>query len=157
MPKPIFNAIEAGDLAALEQILEKGTSPVTENEEGVHPLTFVASLIDRYFNEGRFEKEDLYKKMAAMLIVHGAPDADLMHALGEVSNLRRYTCRYIIDLSVKKRSTEGVSTLIEEKSLWFSDSNNTLEADFLNAVKEGDSQRIEAMFENNLIHYAFEQ
>lgn len=157
MPKPIFNAIESGDLAALEAILEKGTSPVTENEEGVHPLTYVATYIDKYFNEGRFEKEDLYKKMAAMLIVHGAPDADLMHAFGEVSNLRRYTCRYIVDLSAKKRSTEDVVTLIKEKSLWFSNNDKALEANFLTAVEKGECERIEAMFENDQVHFAFEQ
>ena len=92
-----------------------------------------------------------------MLIVHGAPDADLQHALGEVSNLRRYTCRYIVDLSVKQRTPERVVALIEEKGLWFENDDVRLQADFLDAVRSGDGKRIEAMFENELVHFAFEQ
>ncbi|UFS63422.1 hypothetical protein LOH54_04650 [Sulfurimonas sp. HSL-3221] len=157
MPKPIFNAIEAGNLAALEQILEAGTSPITENEAGLHPLTLVGSLIESAFEAGAFEQEDTYKRMAAMLIVHGAPDGDLEHALGEVSNLRRYTCRYIIELSMKRNTPERVAELIAEKYLWFENDDPKTETAFMNAVKNGDRSLVDAMFEAGRVNYAFEQ
>ncbi|WP_345971065.1 MULTISPECIES: hypothetical protein [Sulfurimonas] len=157
MPKPIFNAIEAGDAAALEQILEAGTSPITENEAGVHPLTLVGTLIERAFEAGEFDREDTFKRMAAMLIVHGAPDGDLEHALGEVSNLRRYTCRYIIELSMKHNTPKTVSELITEKYLWFENDDPKTETAFMNAVKSGDRTLVDAMFEAGHVNYAFEQ
>jgi hypothetical protein len=157
VPKNIFKAIETENLAALEQILESGSSPITEDETGEHPLTRVAAMIEQAFQENALEKEDLCKQMAAMLIVHGAPDADLMHALGEVSNLRRYICRYTVDLAVKNRAVENVTALINEKELWFKHDDKQLETEFINAVKNGDTARIETMFENELVHVAFEQ
>jgi len=157
MPQPIFNAIEAGDLAALEQILENGTSPIAENETGKHPLTLVGEMIESAFEKGSFDEEERYRRMAAMLIVYGAPDGDLEHALGEVSNLRRYTCRYIVDRSAKNRRVEKVVELIKEKYLWFENDDAQTEKAFITAVGEGDGKRIDGMFEKGLVRFAFEQ
>ena len=157
MPQPIFDAIESGDLAALEKILESGASPLTKNERGEHPLQRVAALIKQCFNTEMFEKEDLYKQMAAMLIVHGAPAEDLKHAFGEVSNLRRFTCQYIVDLYVKKQKPGSVAALIMDKTLWFENDDKKLEAEFMDAVEKGDKTRVDAMFVNGLVHCAFEQ
>ncbi len=157
MPQNIFKAIETENLTALEQILESGSSPITEDERGVHPLTRVAAMIEQAFKENAFDKEDLCKQMAAMLIVHGAPDADLMHALGEVSNLRRYICRYSVELAAKNKSPERVTRLIDEKELWFKNDDEKLKAELIDAVKSGDCERIDAMFENELVYVTFEQ
>jgi hypothetical protein len=157
MSQAIFNAIESKDLAALERILESGTSPLVKNEEGSHPLSLVASLIKKSYYDGMFEDEELYKRMAAMLIVHGAPDEDLEHAFGEVSNLCRFICRYVIDLSMEKKTPDRVASLIKNKRLWFENDDKQLEADLMDAVEQGDSRRIEPMFEKGLVHFAYEQ
>jgi hypothetical protein len=157
MSQEVFNAIESGDLNALEQILESGASSVVANEAGIHPLTLVASLIKKSYGSGNFEEEERYKRMAAMLIAHGAPDEDLEHACGEVSNLARHICRYVVDLSLEKRDVRRVSELIAMNRLWFEEESKTLEAAFLDAVAQGDRERINAMFENEQVHYAFEQ
>lgn len=157
MSQAIFNAIESGDLAALEQILEMGASAVAANDAGVHPLTAVAALIKRSYEDGDFEKEEHYKRMAAMLIAHGAPEEDLEHAFGEVSNLARHICRYVIDLSLMKRDVRRVTELIANKRLWFEKESKTLEADFLDAIARGDKARIDAMFDSEQVHYAYEQ
>lgn len=157
MSQAIFNAIESGDLAALEQILERGSSPVAANEAGVHPLTLVASLIRKSYGDGNFTEEERFKRMAAMLIAHGAPDEDLEHACGEVSNLARHVCRYVVDLSLEKKDVRKVEELIAKKRLWFEKESKALEEAFLDAIAKGDGERIDAMFENEQVHYAYEQ
>lgn len=157
MSKAVFNAIEAKDIGALEESLKSGTSLLAANEKNLHPLTLVASLIKKSFEDGRFEEEDLYKKMAAILIVHGAPCDDLKHACGEISNLCRYICRYIVDLSINMRSSERVVELIKEGRIWFEKDDKALEKVFLQAVENGEKGTIEAMFENSRVHYGYEQ
>ncbi|MEJ2501644.1 MAG: hypothetical protein P8Y65_11130, partial [Campylobacterales bacterium] len=157
MPQSIFSAIESGDLATLERILDGGVSPLVKNEKGEHPLSRIAALIKQCFNTEKFEEEDLYKKMAAMLIVHGAPADDLKHAFGEVSNLHRFVCQYAVDLAVSKRKPASVAALIRDRTLWFQNDDERLEADFMYAVEKGDKARVDAMFEKGLVHCAFEQ
>jgi hypothetical protein len=157
MSQAIFNAIESKDLAALEQLLESGDSAIAADEHGVHPLTRVAALIKKRFGEGKYEEEERYKRMAAMLIVHGAPDEDLEHACGEVNNLARHVCRYVIDLSLEKQDVRRVKELIAMKRLWFEDESKALEAEFLDAIAQGNKGRIDSMFENEQVHYAYEQ
>lgn len=157
MSQAIFNAILFQDLEALEQSLESGASPIALNEEEISPLTLVASLIKKSFDEEEYNEEDMYKKMAAMLIVHGAPEEDLHHDCGEVSNLCRYICRYVIDLSLERQDSRRVAELIAAKRLWFEENDEELEAAFINAIERGEKSRIDAMFDNGDVHYTYEQ
>lgn len=157
MSRAIFNAIAIQDLEALEQCLERGSSPIAVNEEGIRPLTLVASLIKKSFEEKAFNEEDMYKKMAAMLIVHGAPVEDLHHECGEVSNLCRYICRHVIDLSLERQDSRRVAELIAAKRLWVEENDENLEVAFIDAINKGEKGRIDAMFDNGQIHYTYEQ
>jgi len=157
MSRAIFNAIAFQDLEALEESLESGASPKALNEEGIRPLTLIASLIKKSFEEGEYKEEDMYKKMAAMLIVHGAPEEDLHHALGEVSNLGHYICRYVIDLSLERQDSRRVVELIAAKRIWFEDDDEELQAAFIVAIEKGDKSLVDAMFENGDVHHTYEQ
>ena len=155
MSQPIFTAIEAQDIEKLEQSIEGGASPLTVNDQGLRPLTLIASLIKQSYTEGDYEKEDLYKKMAAVLIAHGAHDSDLQHACGEVSNLGRHLCHYVIDHALDQQESGSVSKMIEAKRLWFSDDN--AEGTLLDAIARGDRSAVDALFENDRVHFAYEQ
>jgi hypothetical protein len=155
MSQAIFNAIAFQDLETLEQRLESGDSPTSPNEKGTPPLGLVASLIKKSFEEGEYDKEDLYKKMAAVLIAHGAHDSDLQHACGEVSNLGRHLCHYVIDHALDQQESGSVSKMIEAKRLWFSDDN--AEGTLLDAIARGDRSAVDALFENDRVHFAYEQ
>ncbi len=157
MSQAIFNAISFQNLEALEESLENGASPIITNEEGIRPLSLVASLIKKSFEEREYKEEEMYKKMAAMLIVHGAPEEDLHHDCGEVSNLCHHLCRYIIDLSLDRQNSHRVVDLIETKRLWFKEENKELEAAFINAIERGEKSLIDTMFDNGQVHYAYEQ
>lgn len=157
MSKAIFNAIALQDLETLEQSLESGESPKTPNEDGVPPLTLVASLIKKSFEARSDKEEDIYKKMAAMLIVHGAPEEDLHHDLGEVSNLCRYICRYVIDLSLERQDSRRAAELIAAKRLWFEGNSKELEEMFLDAINQGNHTQIDTMFNSGQVHYSYEQ
>lgn len=157
MSQAIFNAIAFQDLEKLEECLESGDSPKTPNEEGIPPLTLVASLIKESFEEEAFKEEDVYKEMAAMLIVHGAPEEDLHHDLGEVSNLFRYICRYVIDLSLERQDSRRVAELIAADRIWFEEDDKELEEAFINAINKGEKSRIDAMFDNGQVHCTYEQ
>lgn len=157
MSQAVFNAIEAKDISALENSLLGGASPECVNAEGKHPLSLVASLIQRSFADGAFEDEDLYKKMAAVLIVNGAPRDDLKHACGEVSNLCRYICRYTVDLATQIQESDRVVELIQEERIWFEGDQKVQEKNFLEAVEKGQKDVIGAMFEKGLVHTAYEQ
>lgn len=157
MSQAIFNAIAFQDLETLEQCLESGDSPTIPNEEGIPPLTLVASLIKKSFEEGAYNEEDMYKKMAAMLIVHGAPEDDLHHEFGEVSNLCRYICRHVIDLSLERQDSRRVAELIAAKRLWFEGDDKELETAFIQAIERGEKSQIDAMFDNGRVHYTSEQ
>lgn len=157
MSDTIFKAISAKDIESLETALKSGASLVSTNEEGLHPLSLTASLIKKSFEDGVFDDEDLYKKMAAVLIVHGAPCDDLKHACGEISNLCRYICHYIVEVSAKNRDSGRVGELIREGRIWFENDDKTLEKRFLDAVEQGDMSAVDAMFEKGMIHYGYEQ
>ena len=157
MSQAIFNAIENRDLDALEQSLEGGASPLTVNEAGQRPLTLVASLIKQSFTAGDYEEEERYKKMAAILIVHGAHDSDLQHACGEVSNLGRHVCRYVIDHALDQQESDPVARLIEAKRLWFEEDDADAKAELLDAIATGDREKVAAMMESGRMHYAYEQ
>jgi hypothetical protein len=141
----------------LEARLKSGASPLVTNEEGLHPLRLVATLIKKSFEDGNFGEEDLYKKMAAVLIVHGAPCDDLKHACGEISNLCRYICGYIVERSTKMRDSGRVVELIREGRIWFEKDDKDVEKRFLDAVEKGDRETVDSLFENGEIHYAYEQ
>ncbi len=157
MSKAIFNAIAVQDLETLEECLESGASPIIANEEDIRPLSLVASLIKKSFEDGNYHEEEIYKKMAAMLIVHGAPEEDLHHECGEVSNLCHQLCRYIIDLSINRQDSRRVVDLIEAERIWFDGNDNELKAAFLNAVERGEKSLIDTMFDNGQVHYTYEQ
>ena len=157
MSQAIFNAIAFQDLETLEQRLESGDSPTSPNEKGTPPLGLVASLIKKSFEEGEYDKEDLYKKMAAMLIVHGAPEKDLHHECGEVSNLCRYICSYVIDLSLERQDSRRVAELIAANHLWFEGNDKEIEEAFINAIERGEKSRVDAMLDNGQVHYTYEQ
>lgn len=157
MSHVLFSAIESGDPAALEKCLEKGVSPVSVNEKGLHPLTFVASLIQKNYEEGRYEAEERYRKMAAMLIVHGAPETDLEHACGEVTNLARHICRYVVELCLHQHDIRRVAELIEMKRLWFQNDSKMLEKTLLEAIERGEKRRVDTMFDREQVHCAYEQ
>jgi len=157
MSQAIFNAIEFQDLEALEQYLESGASPKLPNDEGIAPLTLVASLIKKSFEERAYKEEDMYKKMAAMLIVHGAPEDDLHHECGEVSNLCRFICRHVIDLSLAQQDSRRIAELIAANRLWFEGDDLELKTAFINAIERGDKSLIDTMFDNGQVHYTYEQ
>lgn len=157
MSQAIFNAIAVQDIEALENCLENGASPIVANEDGVRPLHLVASLIKKSFEAREYEEEDMYKKMAAILIVHGAPEEDLHHDCGEVSNLCHHLCRYIIDRSIDLQTSLRVVDLIEAKRLWFNDDDKDLEEAFIHAIERGDKNRVDEMFDNGDVHYTYEQ
>lgn len=156
MSNAVFNAIGSKDIESLEKSVDQ-VSVHSVDAEGVHPLTLVASLIKTSNVEGMFEDEQLYKKMAAVLIVNGASYEDLHHECGEVSNLCHYVCGYIIERSLKAGSTKECVELIEKGHLWFKDDDKAVETDFLDAVAKGDKAHIDSMFEKGLANYAYEQ
>lgn len=157
MAQAIFDAIEFQDIEALENHLENDASPIVANEEGIRPLTVVADLIKKSFDEGMYEQEEMYKRMAAMLIVHGAPEKDLHHQCGEVSNLCHSLCRYIVDRSIALQNSFRVIDLIEAKRLWFNEDDKELEKAFIHAIQTGDKNRVDEMFDKDQVHYAYEQ
>ncbi len=157
MSQALFNAIAFQDLIKLEECLESGASPSLPNEEGLSPLALVASMIKKSFEDGAYKEEEMYKKMAAMLIVHGASGEDLHHECGETSNLCRQICRYVIELSLNRQDSAKVAELINANRLWFEEDNPELEEAFINAIEKGDKKRVETMFEKCQVHYAYEQ
>lgn len=157
MSPTIFDAISCQDLETLEQSLKNGISPITVNEEGISPLALVASLIQKSFDDANYNEENMYKQMAAMLIVNGAPEDELYQYCGEVSNLSRYICDYIIDISLQRQDSRKVAELIAAKRLWFENNADELEAAFLEAIQRGDKGKVDAMLENDKVHYAYEQ
>lgn len=157
MSQAIFNAIAFQDLEKLEECLESGDSPTLPDEDGNSPLALIAFLIKKSFEEKSFNEEDVYKKMAAMLIVHGASEEDLHHELGEVSNLCRFICRYVIDLSLERQDSRRVAELIAANRIWFEADDEELEETFINAIDRGEKSRIDAMFDDGQVHCNYEQ
>jgi len=87
--------------------------------------------------------------------VHGACCDEIESRCGEGNNYLHALDRYIVEMATKKGDPEKVEKLIESEQIWFDNGGSAEE--LLEAVRFGDMEAVETLYEKERFRYAYNQ
>ena len=136
-------------------MLEKGADPRAADEKGTSLLQLVARKIHAARMAEHWGEEELYKEMAAVLILFGADAAHLGHE-GEECDVCKQMTRYLLLAAVKRGDQAKIRELSEQEEFWC-EPRDPHHQTLLDATARQDHTAVVNMIEEGTLTFRYSQ
>lgn len=153
--KTLMDAIEGGRLDVLETLLEEGADPRATDGRGNSLLQRTAAKIHAARMDEKWKEEELYKEMAAALVLFGADPGELGHE-GEECDVCKQMTRYLLLAAVKRGDQAKVQEMAKGEEFWCEPEQPHTQT-LMDAAAVKDRAKVLSMIEEGTLTFRYSQ